>query len=297
MSARMLAAWHGKEATVWLERPLTSERQHDPMPGRMRRSRWLWLAALCVAAGLLRVGNIDYGLPTVDVPLTFFILVATYFLYMSYSQQRQRDFVLLGSFAGLATATKSPAGLLLITCMLLSPLFTRKEEQPLWSPSFLFSPRSPLVLSVGAFIVSYSLAAPYTYLDFSTFWQEFKAHRQLFSQGWLGSEGISNFFGCYAKLLLVEEWGVFTGLLCLVGSGTLAFQRPWLAFVLFTFPGLYYCVFGLSTTGFARYALSLQSSGATLRAGPDLESARIEWHWAHNQAVSHPADYKKEELQ
>ena len=222
------------------------------------------VAAAVLAVSPLHVRHSHFG--TVDIALTFFILVATYFLYVSCRQQRKRDFILVGVAAGLATATKYPAGLLLIACVLLSPLLVAKEGQPLWSRSFLLSIRSFLVLSVGAFILSYSLAAPYTYLDFPAFWHSFSWHSGLMSQGWLGSEGISSYFGYYAKLLLVNEWGIVTGFLCLIGTGLLAFQSLRTALVLSTFPVLYYGFFGWSATGFARFALPLVPAVALLAA-------------------------------
>ena len=213
------------------------------------------LASALLAVSPLHVENSHFG--KVDVTLTCFILSAMYFLYLSYTRGRLRDYLLFGISAGLATAAKYPAGLLPLTLLLLSPLLLQREEGKPWYRSYRFASTYPLLLSLGAYLLALFLGAPHIFLDFRTFWQDFSALSSMTSVPWLGGEGVESRFVFYAKLLLVEDFGPLVGILGVGGVFILSAQKPREALVLLTFPVLYYGFFGLSANVFARYALPL----------------------------------------
>jgi len=210
------------------------------------------LAAALLAVSPLHVENSHFG--KVDITLVFFILCATYFLYVSYLHGRIRDYLLFGLSAGLATAAKYPAGLLVIALFLLSPLILpRHETKPWYHPHGFY----PLLVSLSTYLLALFLGAPHIFLDFRTFWQDFTNLSSMTAIPWLGGEKVGSRFVFYAKLLLVEDFGPLMGIFWVAGVLIFATRKPRVALVLLAFPVLYYCFFGLSANVFTRYGLPL----------------------------------------
>jgi 4-amino-4-deoxy-L-arabinose transferase-like glycosyltransferase len=210
------------------------------------------LAATLLAVSPLHVENSHFG--KVDITLVFFILWATYFLYLSYLHRRTRDYLLFGLSAGLATAAKYPAGLLVIALFLLSPLLLLRQEAKPWSrPSEFY----PLLVGLSAYLLAFFLGAPHIFLDFPTFWHDFTDLSSMTTIPWLGGERVGSRFVYYAKLLLVEDLGPLVGIFWVAGVLLFAGRKPREALVLLAFPALYYCFFGLSANVFPRYGLPL----------------------------------------
>ena len=213
------------------------------------------LAAALLAVSPLHVENSHYG--KVDVTYTCLILFATYFLYRGYTSRKKRDYLLFGICAGLATAGKYPAGLFLVALGLLSPLLLQRETGKPWYRSCGVASLSPLLLSLGAFLLTFFLGAPHVFLDFPAFWRDFTALGSLTSLPWLGGEKVGSRFVFYARRLLVEDFGQLMGILWVIGVLTFTARKTRAAFILLTFPALYYCFFGLSANVFPHYSLPL----------------------------------------
>ncbi len=118
------------------------------------------LAGLLLAACVLHIQNSRFV--TVDVTLTFVVLLALYQLVLVSREGRTRQFLFAGAFIGFAAATKFSA------MPLFLPLGVAALHRYLEERRF-FSVAGRCVLAVLAAGVAFAIAEPYGVLDFRAF--------------------------------------------------------------------------------------------------------------------------------
>ncbi len=150
INGRRLTAFLGTLTVLVLLR--LGSRMYDPTVGVT--------AAFLLAGAVLHVQNSRFL--TVDVPLTFFVLLALAQLVWASESGRWRNFLLGGVCIGLAMATKFSAAPLFLPLAVAGLLRWRREGRLL-----------PQVSKVGAAVVlagaSFALAQPYALLNFSRY--------------------------------------------------------------------------------------------------------------------------------
>jgi len=91
---------------------------------------------------------VNSQLISVDVPMTFFILLAFIFILSVYHSNKLKDYILAGVLIGLATGTKYPA-LLLVVSLFLAHTFKAREKKQNWK-QILFDKR---IITTGLIVI------------------------------------------------------------------------------------------------------------------------------------------------
>lgn len=211
-----------------------------------------WRAGIA-AAGFMAVAYrhvLDSHFATTDVPAAFFVLVAIYLsLPIFEGQARRRDYVLAGLVAGLAAATKYPAGLVLIVPLaahfLLSP--SAGEKQPSWSAA---------ALCIGWAVAGFVAGCPSAVRLWDHFGLALLAESIHAQTGHLGIRP-GTFFGYFTQLKPAGGvgWMMVIAAICGLAGGFLKAPRK-LAFVC-AFPIIYYLLLGSRNLQMTRYVVML----------------------------------------
>ena len=244
-----------------------------------RRIAGPWMAA--PAAFLLAINTLHISksqVIEVDVPLTFFTVLALWFAVNIPDAPTRRNYILAGVSVGLATSSKYPGailGLSLIAAHLLALRGGRRpkggraagRDVPAWRL---------LVLSIAAAAVAFLATSPFVLLDLPTFLQHFSWERLHMTVGHFGlDESVTRGFYLGAFVRSILGWP----LTVLAFGGLVYFavyrRRPW-AVLLATF----FVPFLIAISNFSmrvdRYAMPLVPV-ALLFAGAllaELASAR-----------------------
>jgi hypothetical protein len=209
------------------------------------------LAALFSALSFLHVRDSHFG--TTDVPMTFF-LTCTMLALVRASQSGSRwDARLAGVLAGLATATKYPAVMVVMPLMVVA--FMRGwPHRSSWRRGVRESQLLPLI---APFVLVFLAVNPYLLLDHETALAHLRQLHEssvtgmtppdLLGRGWAYHLPYSLWYGLGLPLLAAAVAG------CVV-----MFRRaPAQAAVLAAFPVSYYLVAGTAHNVFVRYMIPL----------------------------------------
>lgn len=185
-----------------------------------------------------------------DVPMAFFVMLSFLFAVLIYLNGKRRDYILAGIFAGLATSTKYPAAIIIVT-LYTAHILRGIEQQRALRTIFLDSNIVlAFVLSVFAFIA----ASPFIILDFKTFNFSLSC---LASQSAIGEpwrEDINTYLDVFT-LFLPDGMGVTLEVLGLAGLCYSIYHWSKKELLLISFPILYYAVMGKSPFSSTRYWL------------------------------------------
>lgn len=218
-------------------------------------ARHALLAAGLMAVLPMHVRESHYALT--DVPVTFFTVLAFLLSLAASEHGTLRPFVLAGAAAGLAMATKYTAGIAIVLPLIAAWMTLTAR------PSRL----ACAAAAVGAWVVAFLLAAPYTLLDLPGFLNGF-AHLMTYYRApgpdvdpaWLTYlKHVRLNLGWPATILLA--WGLGLGVLRSVkGPGRVRWT------LLVTFPVLFF--YGVSGHGlvFARYLMPAMPFACVLAA-------------------------------
>lgn len=148
------------------------------------------LSALFLAVAFLHVR--DSHFLTLDVPATFYLLVACLFAWRQFDQPNTRTALLSGLFLGLATSTKYNV-VLLAPMILLAVAFSSRGHQHGSREAAGLHLGSPQLNSKGSWtllamttlvaIVAFVAGSPFVLLDYSTFLADLTAEGGQFSVG------------------------------------------------------------------------------------------------------------------
>lgn len=137
---------------------------------------------------------------TVDIPLTFWIVVSLFFFIKIVNTGKMKYYLLGGLFAGLALSTKYTA-LLLIIPMFVSHLLSQKQK---WCRDFNFFARETysklakipfhqkFLSGVVMMVIGFVIGTPFSILDFSTFKKAVVSELIIRNYGYKGFSGPSN---------------------------------------------------------------------------------------------------------
>jgi hypothetical protein len=185
---------------------------------------------------------------TVDVPATFWLTVALYFAVRHLSEERHPlDLLWCGIWAGIATATKYNAGLVLLSGLVA------------WGVT---APRSirGIGLLLGGTVAGFLFGCPGIYLNFAKFIQDFQFEANHVREGH-GDVFVNTPPGFLYHISVNLVWGIGLPLVIVVLTGVLVAlirRRPgdW---VLLAFAVPYYLLIGNPAIQikFARYVLPL----------------------------------------
>lgn len=183
-----------------------------------------------IAAGLLVIFSPLYNegshLNTSDVPSAFFATVCLFFVARLVDAERTRDYLLAGVFAGLAAASKYPAGVVAIAIVGVWLLWRRERRD--FRPGLFWAGFAAL----GTFVAAMPSLLVYPEAAFFGGRGMFFGVRQYGRGGWLGVMPSSNSL-FYARQL-AESFGVAALLAGVTGLAALA--RPRRARLLWMLP-------------------------------------------------------------
>ncbi|MEZ5988347.1 MAG: glycosyltransferase family 39 protein [Planctomycetota bacterium] len=229
--------------SVWLMLPL----------GRRLGSERLglvaaWALALCPGHAL------HSGWFTVDVPSICFALVATWAALVHVDAGGRRALVACGLAAGLAAATKYPAGIVVLAGVAAATLRLRADGR------LTARALAPAVgVLAGSALAAFLAGVPYAVLDFPAFWRDMTWELFDHSQGdhWTLFSGSGNGWWFLLRVNLVYVMGLGALVVALPGLVLLHRRRPRGGAVLWAWAVPYAWLLGLAGLRFQRYALLL----------------------------------------
>lgn len=207
------------------------------------------VAAAFLALAFLHVRDSHYA--TTDAPMVCLMMIAVLFIVRVHQEERTRDRVLAGVFAGLAMATKYNAFLLALP-MAATVLFRMWDAPGARLEALRRSHVLHLLVPFGA---AFLLATPYVLLDFGQFRHDIAGLSRLHTAGMTPPEMLG--IGWKYHLIFSLRYGLGLPLLVtgLAGLAFLLARRPRIGVLLGTFPIAYYLVAGSGYTVYVRYMI------------------------------------------
>lgn len=229
------------------------------------------LAALLLAFAPVHVANAHFI--TNDVPMAFFVLLSYVWLWGVYAHGRRRDYVLAGIAIGLGIATKYLPAVLLIS-LALAHSFRVYRESGRWRPRR--GELAQLGIGVGAAVLAFFLASPYSILDWRAALHDYATQAQLSSAG--GASGVPVNFVPYLTHTLGWSVGWPVYLAALVGLIAILWthgERRLQLILLASFPVVYFLMIGSARQPWGRWLVALAPFLA-------LSAAAVAW-WGVRQ--------------
>jgi 4-amino-4-deoxy-L-arabinose transferase-like glycosyltransferase len=204
------------------------------------------VAAVLIAVMPLHVRESHYVLT--DVPMTFVVMVTFLLSLRAHERATLGAFAVAGATAGLAGALKYN-GVLAVAMPLIACAMT---------PQLRGRRITGLCLIVGAMIVAFLAAAPYTLLDLPTFLNQFARLSSEYRRPPATTEPIWLVYLKHLRLALGWPGSLMVVAGLAIGGWRIATDRNRLRWVLaVVFPLLYFCFVSRQTIVFARYLLPL----------------------------------------
>jgi hypothetical protein len=231
------------------------------------------LAALFLCINAFHVAKCQ--VVEVDVPLTFFFLLALWFAVRLAEAPTRRLYILAGVAAGLAMSTKYTAAVLVVPIVVAHLIATRSSSRvsgDTTDPSW----RNLLLTGVIA-VVAFAVTSPFVLLDFSTFWNHIMLERQHMQLGHFGLDSSQSWW-FYTAALTKRLLGWPLAVLSVVGlvQGAIR-RRPW-AYILGSFVLVYWLIISSWEMKADRYALPLLPPLIVFAAAVVIEVGRG-WQW------------------
>ncbi len=168
------------------------------------------LAALFLALNAFHIGSsqrID-----VDVPLTFFVIVALWAAVRIAREPVRRDYVVAGIAIGLAASSKYTGFFLLLPLVVAHVLGAGRRRH------------HALAIAAGIACVTFAFTSPFVLLDFREFWSALSYERSHMAEGHFGVAQTSSWIA-YGKALAGRVVSIPVVLAAMAGMGWLAFRR------------------------------------------------------------------------
>jgi 4-amino-4-deoxy-L-arabinose transferase-like glycosyltransferase len=226
----------------------------------------------------------------VDVPATFWVSLSLLGAVAAAESRRARWYVLSGTAAGFAAATKYNCGLVvlsILTAHVLSCIRERKTQN-LRARHYLGLPALALVCTAAAFL----LGTPGVLIATNEFWRDFSYEMRHTSTGH-GLVFVGTGSGWWYHLSHNLRYGLTAPLLALsvCGAAYLAWKRRPAETALLAFAVVYYGLIGAFEVRFMRYLIPILpvlavAAGTLLNAlasAPKNEPSRR--HWLRNIAL------------
>lgn len=180
-----------------------------------------------------------------DVAMTFFLMASFYFTIGIFQNARLSQYLFAGLWAGLATAAKYNAGLIIVSILVAHLLRQEKSRG---------SGLIKIQIAGYACLFGFLLTCPWIFLDQKAFWGGFLKQMSFASSPWLGQSSENS----YTQFIKVLLWGYGTVPFILACAGAwVLFRRKErsLAFFLLSFPVVYYLAMGQSRLFAARFTI------------------------------------------
>jgi len=202
------------------------------------------IGALFIALTFIHVRNSHYS--TVDIPATFFTVLAFLFIVQVYLKGNLLFYILAGLFSGLAISTKYNTGLIVVP-LLLSHFLKAKE---LGIRTVILDKR--IYIGLGTLIFSFLISCPLPLIDFHRFIQgvlKISGSEKMGRVGYYSGEGFFSYitgkqwpgFYHFARnsfsgalgwpLMILSICGTFLGILRLSRKNILFLSFPLLLFL------------------------------------------------------------------
>jgi len=199
-------------------------------------------AAALLALAYLHVRDSHYGVT--DVPMTFMVLIAFFYVVRLSESGSRRDLVMAGLTAGLATSTKYNAAMVALPGLfaIFSCLRDMKSMRTRFADAAIF-----VVMMVAAF----ACTSPYSLLDFQHFLADVTSDAQHLSEG----HGVDLGRGLVFHATTTLRYGVGAPILGagVMGMLLLILRHPRRGVLVALFPVSYYALLGSGYTVFTRH--------------------------------------------
>jgi len=207
------------------------------------------ISALFMGLAYLHVRDSHFGVT--DTPLTFLVMLFTFFLIKVMRTKSLSSYIYCGILAGLAASTKYPGVLVIFPMLIIHFLNIIDSRQKL--SKLILDKRIIFFILVCAFF--YLLGNPHTLLSYGKFKEGLLrcirifrfGDRNVMDIGWFHHLKFSLFYGLGWPLFFTS----LAGFIVIIKTN---FRR---ALLLCSFPVVYYAVFGQGYNVFLRYALPL----------------------------------------
>lgn len=206
------------------------------------------ISSFFLSFSYLHVRESHFG--TVDVAVTFFLLLAVLSIVNSLKRSSERNSILAGLFAGLAAATKYLGVLLILPMAIIRFNRLRKSRKGILS---VIGDRHLWLFGL-IFLLAFIIGTPYAVLDWRTFLSDFVTNSRnlnvlwggvYLGKGWLYHPRFTLFYGL--------GWSLFAA--SLLGIILLLRRAKFEALVLFSFPLAYFLLIGKGNAVFLRYMI------------------------------------------
>ena len=193
------------------------------------------LCTLFIAINPLNVSQSQ--MVTVDVPLTFFVMLSIFFINKLASTGKRKWYVISGIAIGLATATKYTGALLLIFAfvVVLSRAGSLKSIQ-----YKLISVNSMLLVAVSGLV--FIALNPYIILDYNNFIVDFSFEQEHMSYGHFGLDLHESSWYFYLMKSIPNNIGIALILASILGVIIILRRRDWHELAVLSFPVIYLTV-------------------------------------------------------
>ena len=235
------------------------------------------ISAFLMAFAYLHARDSHFG--TVDVSVTFMILLSLQFLVRAHLHDGRRELIWAGALGGLAMATKYNAALLVVP-LAVSHFAYVVRRPPGTRLGALINPR--LAYFSVPFGLAFLAAAPYSVIEFERFLSAMQAVQEALRTG---AGRIDVGYGWSYHLGTSLRHGLGIPMLVAAGMGVVVAARRDLAttLVLCAFPAAYYCVAGRYQQAFVRYMVPVVPFACLLAACAIVWAARrlsVSWSGA-----------------
>ncbi|MGB6866500.1 MAG: phospholipid carrier-dependent glycosyltransferase [Candidatus Aminicenantaceae bacterium] len=189
-----------------------------------------------------------------DVPMVFFLMLSFLCIWFIYVKGDTKFYILAGLFAGLATATKYGGQMLFLPLFFAHLFYVLDNKRSI--KEIFFSHK--LILSVVFFLGGFLAGCPYSVLDFTKFWNDFKWQSQhLFQEGHYGSSTAQPAWLFYLRYGMAENIGKVSQYLVYGGVLLGLVRRKRKDLILIVFPLVLFVLVGSWKSMAARYLLPL----------------------------------------
>ena len=198
-----------------------------------KNKKAVYLSTFTLAVSYLHVAHSHYA--TVDIPQTFFLLLATYFSIRIFQEGSLRNYIFAGIACGIGISVRYP-NVFCAVAIFLAHLFSSRRAESKWY-RWIFERR--IIMAAAICVLAFALTAPYVLIDFEATMADlkFEMHRA----GKVSA--ISQFSGppiFYSFILLFSHGtGWVLGPLGFYGVFTLLKERWKIGLILLVFPVLY----------------------------------------------------------
>ncbi len=211
------------------------------------------ISAFLLAISPLFVRNSRYA--TVDIPFTFWTLLAIYFCIEIYKRKDTKSYLLAGFFTGLAISTKYFA-IFLVIPITLAHFLSSKSFKPLNLIKRVFSKK--IILCLLLFFFTFFITSPFIFLDYKTTYNQlsYLKGRQVDTPH-LGFENMKSGHWHIIKEYLTADLGIAFLFCFILGMIVMSLTKSRTFLVFLSYPILFFLYSGTWKTIFSRSILVL----------------------------------------